>query len=86
VHGNTHVVNHVDDVFNLFRINNTAWQMIIYFGVSQVTLFLATGNQFLQLFGLLTALSDFFLFGQGENSSACKTQTGNYTDLTVADP
>ncbi len=49
VHRNTHVVDHVDDVFDLFGIDDFARQMIVDFGVSEVALFLAARNQQLQL-------------------------------------
>src|SRR5690606_35391418 len=45
VHRDPHVVNHVYDVFDLFRIDDSAWQVIIDFSIGQVTLLLAAGNQ-----------------------------------------
>ena len=58
MHLDAHIVDHVDDVFDLFRIDDVIGQVIIDLGVGQVTLFFATGNQQLQL-GLLC----FFDFG-----------------------
>ena len=46
---NAHVVDHVDDVFDLFRIDDLARQVIVHFGVGEVALFLAARNQQLQL-------------------------------------
>jgi hypothetical protein len=45
VHRNPHVVDHVDDVFDLFRIDDLARQMIVDFGVGEVALLLAARNQ-----------------------------------------
>ena len=49
VHRNAHVVDHVDDVFDLFRIDDLARQMIVDFGVGEVALLLAARDQQLQL-------------------------------------
>ncbi len=49
VHRDAHVVDHVDDIFDLFRIDDFAGQMIVDFRVGQVTLFLAARNQQFQL-------------------------------------
>jgi hypothetical protein len=49
VHGNTHVVDHVDDIFDLFRIDDFARQVIVDFSVGEVALFLAARDQELQL-------------------------------------
>ena len=44
-----HVVDHVDDVFDLFRIDDLAGQMIVDFSVGEVSLLLAARDQQLQL-------------------------------------
>jgi hypothetical protein len=49
VNGNAHVVNHVDDIFDLLRIDDFAGQVIVDLDVSQEPLFLAARNQQLQL-------------------------------------
>ncbi len=49
VHRNAHVVNGVDDVFDLFGIDDLGRQVIVDLGVGEVTLFLAACNQELQL-------------------------------------
>ena len=41
MHRDTHIVDHVDDVFDLLRIDDVIRQVIIDLGVGQVTLFLA---------------------------------------------
>jgi len=45
---NAHVVNHLDNFFDLIGVGDIVWQMVVDFGVGQVTLFLAPGNQFFQ--------------------------------------
>ena len=55
VHGDTHVVDHVDDVFDLFRVDDVVRQVVVDLRIGQVTLFLAAGNQFLQLLSLCAA-------------------------------
>ncbi len=49
VHRNAHVVNHVDDVFDLFRIDDLARQMVVDFSVSEVALLLAARDQQFEL-------------------------------------
>ena len=46
---NAHVVNHVDDVFDLFRIDDFARQVIVDFSVSEVALLLAARDQQFEL-------------------------------------
>ncbi len=41
-----HVVDHANNVFNLFRIGNIFRQMVVDFGVRQVTLLTPEGDQF----------------------------------------
>jgi len=60
VHGNTHVIDHVDDVFDLFRIDNVIGQVIIYLGIGQKTLLFTLGNEIFQL-GLLILVHKIFL-------------------------
>ena len=45
VHRNAHIVDHVDDVFDLLRIDDFARQMIVDFSVGEVALLLAARNQ-----------------------------------------
>ncbi len=52
VHLDAHVIDHVDDVFDLFRVDDVIGQMIVDLGIGQETLFLALGDQILEL-GLL---------------------------------
>ncbi len=47
-HLNTHVVNHANDVFDLIRIGDVFREVVVYLGVSQVTLFLASCNEVFQ--------------------------------------
>src|SRR6266702_1198639 len=49
VHRNAHVVDRIDDVFNLLRIHDLGGQMVIHLGIGQVALLLAAGNQKLEL-------------------------------------
>ncbi len=52
VHLDTHVVDHADDVFDLFRIDDVVGQVVVDFGVGQIALFFALDDQGLD-FGLL---------------------------------
>ncbi len=47
-HLDTHVVDHPDDIFNLIRICDVFRQVVVYLGVSQVTLFLASCDEVFQ--------------------------------------
>jgi hypothetical protein len=47
-HLDAHVVDHLDDVFDLVRIGNIVGQVVVDLGVGQVALFLSFGNQGLQ--------------------------------------
>ncbi len=49
IHRDAHVVDHVDDVFDLFRIDDFARQMIVHFSVSEVALLLAARDQQFEL-------------------------------------
>jgi hypothetical protein len=49
VHRYAHVVDHVDDVFDLLRIDDLARQVIVDFRVREVALFLAASDQQLEL-------------------------------------
>jgi hypothetical protein len=49
VHRNAHVVNRVDDVFDLLRIDDLGRQVIVDLRVGEVALFLAARDQQLQL-------------------------------------
>jgi hypothetical protein len=49
VHRDAHVVDGVDDVLDLLRIDDLGWQVVVDFAIGQVALFLAAGNQQLQL-------------------------------------
>ncbi len=40
-----HVVDHLDDVFDLVRIRNVFGEVIVHLGIGQVALFLALGDQ-----------------------------------------
>jgi len=51
-HRDAHIVDHLDDVFDLIGVGNRIRQMVVHFGIGQVTLFLAKGDQQFQL-GLL---------------------------------
>ena len=43
-----HVVDHADDVFDLFRLDDAVGQVIVHLGIGQEALFLAFGNQFFE--------------------------------------
>ena len=62
MHLDAHVVDHADDVFDLFRIDDVVGQVIVDFGVGEVALFLALDDQGLD-FGLL--LLDGLVDGHG---------------------
>ncbi len=47
-HLDAHVVDHLDDVFNLIRIGDILGQVIVDLGVGQVALILATGDEILE--------------------------------------
>ena len=64
-----HVVNHIDDIFNLLRVDDVIGQMIIHFRVSQVALLLASGNKFFQLLGWFGTTYHCAFFPQDELSS-----------------
>ena len=49
VHRDAHIVDHVDDVFDLLRIDDLARQMIVDLAVREVTLLLAFGDEQLEL-------------------------------------
>src|SRR5215472_14483242 len=49
VHRNAHVVNGVDDVFDLLRIDDLGGQVIVHLCVGEIALLLAARNQQLQL-------------------------------------
>src|ERR1700738_1424072 len=46
---NTHVIDRIDDIFNLLRIHDLGGQVIVHLGISQVTLLIAAGNPKLEL-------------------------------------
>src|SRR5690606_30773724 len=52
VHLDTHAVDHADDVFDLFRIDDVVGQVVVDFGKGQVALFQALADQQLDI-GLL---------------------------------
>jgi len=45
VHRDPHIVDHIDDVFDLLRIDNVIRQMIIHLGIGEETLLLTLGNE-----------------------------------------
>jgi hypothetical protein len=49
VHRNAHVIDRIDDVFNLLRIHDLGGQVIVHLRIRQVALLLATGNEELEL-------------------------------------
>jgi hypothetical protein len=49
VHLDAHAVDHADDVFDLFGIDDVVRQVIVDFGVGQVTLFQALADQLLDV-------------------------------------
>ena len=53
VHRDAHVINHVDDIFDLFGIDDVVGQVIVDLGIGQVTLLLASGDQIFELLSLL---------------------------------
>ena len=69
MHSDTHVINHVDDVFNLLWIDNAAGQVIIDLRIGQIALLLASGNQFFQLLSFLLAANHCAFFRQDKISS-----------------
>ncbi len=52
MHRDAHVVDHVDDILDLLRIDDIVRQVVIDLGIGQVALLLAAGNQILKLLGL----------------------------------
>ena len=69
VHRDAHVVDHVDDVFDLLRIDDLGRQVIVDLDVGQVALLLAARDQQLQLrlalFGRAGRQTDLELLGAG---------------------
>jgi hypothetical protein len=57
VHLDAHVIDHADDVFDLFRIDNVVRKVVVDFGVGQVALFAALDDELLD-FGLLFLILD----------------------------
>jgi len=49
VHLDAHVVDHVDDVFDLLRIDDVVGEVIVDLGVGQEALFLALGDELLDV-------------------------------------
>ncbi len=45
MHFNAHIVNHVNDVFDLFRVNDIVGQVVIDLVIRQKALFLSFRNQ-----------------------------------------
>jgi hypothetical protein len=45
VHRDTHVIDHVYDVFDLLGIDNIVRQVVIDLGIGQIALLFAAGNQ-----------------------------------------
>ena len=86
MHRDTHVVNHIDDIFDLLGVDYIVRQMIIDLGVGQVALLLAAGNQILKLSYLLVAGHHRTFVAQGAWPSMLKMQTNNYTALTESNP
>ena len=82
MHRDAHVVNHIDDIFDLLGVNYVVRQMIIDLGVGQVALLLAAGDQILKLSCLLVAGHRRTFVAQDVPSSMLKMQTSNYTVLT----
>jgi hypothetical protein len=60
VHGDAHIIDHPDDVFDLFRFDNTVRQVVIDFCVGKEALLLSLCDQLLKL-GLLLLLIHFYL-------------------------
>ncbi len=69
MHRNAHVVDHVDNVFDLLGIDDVIRQVIIDFGVGQEALFLAARNEFLQLLSLLAGAYCCTFLAQDETPS-----------------
>ena len=67
VHRDSHVVNHVDDIFDLLGIDDVVGQVIIDLNIGQVSLLLASGNQVFQLLSLLAYGHRCLFFTQDEN-------------------
>jgi hypothetical protein len=74
MHRDAHVVNHVDDVFDLLGIDDPAREVIVDFCVGEVALLLAAGDQVLELLGLLVPANHRTLFAQDREppSKKCK--------------
>ena len=70
VHRNTHVIDHVDDILDLLRIDDVVRQVVIDLCVSQIALFLAAGNQIFKLSGLFAAANHCAFFAQDETTSS----------------
>ncbi len=47
-HLDTHVIDHLDDLFHLVRVGNILRQVIVHLGVGQIILFLALGDEILE--------------------------------------
>ena len=87
VHRDAHIVDHVDDVFDLLRIDDLARQVVVDLAVREVTLLLAFRDEQLQLRLTFVFLElclgcfrghEFPLGGEGRN------RTGQYTRLGLA--
>ena len=62
-----HIVDHVDDILDLFGIDNVVWQVVVDLDIGQVTLLFASGNQILQLLSLLAHANGCLFFTQDSN-------------------
>ena len=49
VHLDTHVIDHIDDIFNLLGIDDVVWQVVVYLRIGQEALLLALCDQVFQL-------------------------------------
>ena len=72
VHRDTHVVDHVDDVFDLLGIDDIVRQVVVDLGIGQETLLLAARNQILELLRLLATAYGCTFLAQDETSSKSK--------------
>ena len=82
MHLDTHVVDHADDVFDLFGIDDVIGQMVIHFGIGQVSLFLALDDEHLDVGGFL--LLD--MLGRHGCSAVPERKTRKYRRPVKGDP
>jgi len=80
-HRDTHVINHIDDILNLLRIDDVIRQMIIDVCVGEVALLFAAGDQLFELLCLLVAANHCTFVAQDGWPFMLKIETSRCTVL-----